>query len=145
MEAFQKNGMRAVTTGVVAYGVSKLLGYGGDITLYNMAVDSNIAFGVGAGAGSLVGASVIQNVTSMISDDKQQAYTENRFLQPAVVGGSTLALANLAMGGGPTMQIFAIGAGSELVSGYIQDSLNTPAAASASTTAPTPGAGSAYV
>ena len=144
---FQNNAMRAVATGAVAYGVSRfVLGYGGDITLYGMNVDSNLAFGIGAAGGSLVGSTVIQNVTSMLDDDKKKQFSENRFLQPVAVGASTYLLGTAFMGGGSPVPIIALGAGSELIASYIQDSLQ--AMPDASTTSTTPSSNdnpSAYV
>lgn len=145
---FQNNAMRAVATGAVAYGVSRfVLGYGGDITLYGMNIDSNLAFGIGAAGGSLVGSTIIQNVTSMLDDDKKKQFSENRFLQPVAVGASTYLLGSLFMGGGDPAPIIALGAGSELVASYIQDSLQAmPVGASTTAVAATSGENaSAYV
>jgi hypothetical protein len=122
---FSNNATRSLLTGGIAYAVTKYaLGYESvPLNVYGMAVDSNIGFGLAAGLASLGGSTLTQYALSKMDNDSKKQYAESRFLQPAIVGGATYAFA-LAMGGVSNIPVtVGIGAGSELVSAYTQDSI----------------------
>ena len=122
---FANNTSRSLLTGGIAYAVTKYaLGYESvPLNVYGMTVDSNLGFGLAAGLGSLGGSTIAQYALSKMDNDTKKQYTESRILQPAIVGGATYAFA-LAMGGVSNVPVtIGIGAGSELVSAYTQDSI----------------------
>jgi F0F1-type ATP synthase membrane subunit c/vacuolar-type H+-ATPase subunit K len=137
---FKNNLMKSALVGAVGYGVAKFgLGYSGDIVVNGMTLDSNIGFGLATGIGSLGASTVSQYATSQLTQDKAKQMKENRFIQPALVGAITYASAR-AMGNVPNpLPVIGLGAGSEIVGSYAQDSFmsapSAPKTSSASSSA----------
>jgi len=122
-QTLTNNLMRGALTGAIAWGASKYaLGYDSvPINVYGMVVDSNIGFGLAAGLGSVVGAEIAQYSLSKMEADGKKAFSESRIAQPVIVGASTYAFARF-MGGAEILPVVGLGAGSELLSAYAQDS-----------------------
>ena len=125
METFRNNLMRAVPAGVIAYGVSKYaLGYTGEVNVMGRLMDANSVFGIATMGGSLVGSTVVQSIANNSSQENKKSMRESRLIEPAVVGTSTYAVASYLSQIEKPLPVFMIGAGSDVLASYLQDTFN---------------------
>ena len=117
------NFTRSILTGGLSYlGSKHLLGYEeSEIDLFNMSINSNVAFGLSAMAGSFIGSNVLQYGLSTLDQKTETSYKESRFIQPLVVGFSTYGISR-SFGDSSILPVLGLGASSEVLSSYAQDS-----------------------